>query len=300
MVIAAICDKIQATGAYLALLGTDQLDLVIQTGKSNFDSLSPTESLTKLVKQTNQDQREFFQWGKDYVIPLFIYSKEEDGPQELSGIIGVSGLSSMTIDEEQMEDLMKLVDRIEMALAEHRLQQEIFLTLQEISPQISVIQQMRAASRFDRTTLLDNQPPPPPQDIAKWVKDALTHYWGGPKLTNNPLLSLQIVKDHMQASNEANDTNALRSILKEGIENIKPPGEQRFTGEWLLYNILEMKFLQGRKVRDVALRLAMSEADLYRKQRVAIEALAQAIHEKEMLAQQKVNGNGSSLSVQST
>jgi hypothetical protein len=30
-------------------------------------------------------------------------------------------------------------------------------------------------------------------------------------------------------------------------------------------------------VRDVAMRLAMSEADLYRKQRVAIEAVAQAI-----------------------
>ncbi len=49
----------------------------------------------------------------------------------------------------------------------------------------------------------------------------------------------------------------------------------------MLYNILEMKFLQGRKVRDVAMRLAMSEADLYRKQRVAIEMVAQAIAEME-------------------
>ncbi len=37
---------------------------------------------------------------------------------------------------------------------------------------------------------------------------------------------------------------------------------------WILYNILEMKFLEGKKVREVAMRLAMSEADLYRKQRV--------------------------------
>jgi hypothetical protein len=37
------------------------------------------------------------------------------------------------------------------------------------------------------------------------------------------------------------------------------------------------KFLQGRKVRDVAMKLAMSEADLYRKQRVAIEAVAETI-----------------------
>jgi hypothetical protein len=54
----------------------------------------------------------------------------------------------------------------------------------------------------------------------------------------------------------------------------------------MLYNILEMKFLEGRKVRDVALRLAMSEADLYRKQRVAIEAVAGAIARMEREASQ--------------
>jgi hypothetical protein len=45
-----------------------------------------------------------------------------------------------------------------------------------------------------------------------------------------------------------------------------------------------LKFLEGRKVREVALRLAMSEADLYRKQRVAIEAVALAIVEMEQRA----------------
>jgi DNA-directed RNA polymerase specialized sigma subunit len=53
------------------------------------------------------------------------------------------------------------------------------------------------------------------------------------------------------------------------------------TTEWILYNILEMRFIQGRKVRDVAMRLAMSESDLYRKQRVAIEAVASIIAEME-------------------
>jgi hypothetical protein len=42
-----------------------------------------------------------------------------------------------------------------------------------------------------------------------------------------------------------------------------------------------MKFMEGRRVRDVATRLAMSEADLYRKQRVAVEEVAQAIIEME-------------------
>jgi hypothetical protein len=48
-----------------------------------------------------------------------------------------------------------------------------------------------------------------------------------------------------------------------------------------LYNILDLKFIEGRKVREVASRLAMSEADLYRKQRVAVEVVAKAILEME-------------------
>jgi hypothetical protein len=38
-----------------------------------------------------------------------------------------------------------------------------------------------------------------------------------------------------------------------------------------------MKFIEGHKVREVAARLAMSEADLYRKQRVAVEAVAKMV-----------------------
>ena len=38
-------------------------------------------------------------------------------------------------------------------------------------------------------------------DLANWVKDALTHYWGGPKLTNSPLMKLQVVQDSNPDSN---------------------------------------------------------------------------------------------------
>jgi hypothetical protein len=71
-------------------------------------------------------------------------------------------------------------------------------------------------------------------------------------------------------------------VLAQAIENLKPEGQRSLTTtEWILYNILEMRFLQGRKVRDVARRLAMSESDLYRKQRIAIEEVARQIEEME-------------------
>ncbi len=80
---------------------------------------------------------------------------------------------------------------------------------------------------------------------------------------------------------DGNLANALRKLLRRAVNGIKPSGDRKFTTEWILYNILEMKFIEGRKVRDVAARLAMSEADLYRKQRVAIEAVAKTILEME-------------------
>jgi hypothetical protein len=54
-----------------------------------------------------------------------------------------------------------------------------------------------------------------------------------------------------------------------------------------LYNILDLKFLEGKKVREIASRLAMSEADLYRKQRIAIEAVTKSILEMEAEAHQE-------------
>jgi len=83
--------------------------------------------------------------------------------------------------------------------------------------------------------------------------------------------------------------NALRSILRDAINQVKPEGERRFTAEWILYNILEMKFLEGRKVREIAIKLSMSEADLYRKQRVAIETVANKIIEMEKEARNEDN-----------
>jgi hypothetical protein len=70
--------------------------------------------------------------------------------------------------------------------------------------------------------------------------------------------------------------------LGQAIERLRPDGERRMTTtDWILYNILELKFIRGLKVRDVAGRLAMSESDLYRKQRVAITQVARVLADLE-------------------
>jgi len=133
--------------------------------------------------------------------------------------------------------LLLLIQRAAQALQDRRLQQGVFRSLEELKPQVDMIQRWRAVGRYDSKTSLLAETLPPESDLANWVKDALTHYWGGPKLTQSPLLQLEIVR---QAFNEHNDSpaNALRAILRQAVNSVRPEGERRFTAEWILYNIL--------------------------------------------------------------
>jgi hypothetical protein len=219
-----------------------------------------------------------FNWGEDRLIPLV--DQDEEGAPVLIGLLGISGGSQLEMDEEQIQALNGFSQRATLALKDRRLQESVFKSLGELSTKVAYIQQLRAAGRFDQEGLLNEDIPLSAADFSQWVKDALTHYWGGPKLTESPLMNLRVVRETL-TKYDGNASNALRAILREAIERVRPEGERRFTGEWVVYNILEMKFLEGKKVREIALRLAMSEADLYRKQRVAIEAVAKAIVEME-------------------
>ena len=118
-------------------------------------------------------------------------------------------------------------------------------------------------------------------EFQQWVKDALSHYWGGPKLTESPLLALRIVAETARQQG-GNPVQALRTVLAEAIERLRPAGQRESTtSEWILYNILDLKFMRGLRVRDVAGRLAMSESDLYRKQRAAIAEVARTLADLE-------------------
>ena len=100
-------------------------------------------------------------------------------------------------------------------------------------------------------------------------------------MTSSPLLALQVVQ-RLAEERGGSAMKALRDVLKQAIERMRPEGQREMTTpEWILYNILELKFLQGRGVREIARRLAMSESDLYRKQRMAVEAVAQILAEME-------------------
>lgn len=215
-----------------------------------------------------------------------------DAADEQTRVMGILGVAARTetpiLSLEERQVLEMLVARMTRALADRKLQQAMLASLRYLIPDIEEVQQQRgivpyAASDSMRepvTTLLDPSPIHNPEFEA-WVKEALSHYWGGPKLTRSPLIRLRVVSDLLSDADD-DPTKALRLVLGQAMERLRPEGKQNFTApEWLLYNILELRFVQGRKVREIADRLAMSESDLYRKQRVAIGQLARVLTEME-------------------
>ena len=219
----------------------------------------------------------FLEWHGFWLIPLHIGGSGE-GPGPLVGVLGVASplASGEKLDEEHWQVLMALATRCAEVLEDRRLQSEVFSALEGILPEISAMQQLRGAARDGGVDVLTRPLPAirPDEAFSQKIKDALTHYWGGPNLTDDGLMRMAVVQDAL-GENDGNPQRAMRAVLQRAIESLKPEGQRSMTTtEWILYNILEMRFIQGRKVRDVALRLAMSESDLYRKQRVAIEAVA--------------------------
>jgi hypothetical protein len=239
-----------------------------------------SDGLNHVVSQ-NGSGNGIYTWNGYWLIPLHGQRNDKGA---LLGILGIARKPESTVVGDQREAVLFLAERAATALEDHVQQQEIFTSIENLSPQIDMIQRLRAASRYGGTEVLTTpEIPLESPDLARWVKEALTHYWGGPRLTDSPLMRLKVVQKTLE-EHQDNPSNALRAILRQAVEQVKPEGERRFTGEWILYNILEMKFMEGKKVREIAARLSMSEADLYRKQRVAVEAVADAILDMEQKA----------------
>jgi hypothetical protein len=210
-----------------------------------------------------------------------------DPDQTVMGILGVA--ESEWLNDAEVQQLCEtLTSQVEHALVMVHMQQRLIDTLRLMEPEFSSLQ--RVNSRIEQATpeglhTLEKEVALMP-DFVQVVRDALTHYWGGPKLTDSPLLGLNSVKRLLEQQG-GNPTKALQAVLRQAIENLRPGADvPSHAPEWLLYNILEMRFLQGRKIRDTAIRLALSESDLYRKQRLALDEVArQLAHMEESLRQ---------------
>ena len=289
-VLAAICDRLQVKKAFAAAITTSGMDFLVTVGGSvDFDEDEISQKIMNISASGDKIGKfNLFSWGGFWIIPLF----SDSAPEELLGLIGVE-TPDESLPGDQEDAFQILIQRAHEALEDRNIQQQVFSSIEDLTPQMTRIQQLRAAARYDSTTILTSEADQIIIDevtLTEWVKNALSDYWGGPDLSESPLLQLEIVQNSLD-EHDGISVRAVRAILKEAIEKIRPEGTRRFTLDWVLYNILEMKFLKGQKVRDVAKRLAMSEANLYRKQKIAIEVVAKTILEMEKQALEDVNNS---------
>ena len=283
---ALISDRLPVSGGFIALLEGEKVTRSVSTGDQKaIENYLVDENFIKEAQENLVDQDGLIEWQGLFLVPLEY--RFEDGTSKLLGLGGFVKNNLREIEEDDREAVLQLAERATLAIKDHNIQKQVIESLSALQTEVDYLQNIRAASSFNVDKLTNIEQPELPEGMSTWVKDALTHYWGGPKLTNNPLMQLKVVEAESE-NLDGNRTNALRAVLTQAIEMMKPSGERKFTSEWLLYNILELKFLQGKKVREVARKLAVSEADLYRKQKIAIESVAQKI----AVLEANANGNG--------
>jgi len=291
-VLTALCDLLRVRTAFVAVIdgGVPHLEVVcgpLEPGAADL----PPEAWRAFAEAPLGERRierhgDLFVWNGYWLAPLRApaLSPPERGVKG-EGIIGVVGMAARAAEPdlslEERAGMETLLAQAAAALEDRQLQQGIFSALERIIPEIEDIQRRRGVLHYVGEQALSGFSLVEAAEFRQWVRDALSHYWGGPKLATSPLLSLHVV-ERTAREHEGNAMKGLRAVLKQAIERLRPDGQRHMTApEWILYNILELKFLQGRKVREIARRLAMSESDLYRKQRAAIEAVSQMLAEME-------------------
>ncbi len=197
----------------------------------------------------------------------------------LLGAIGVACRpEQLTVDTRRL--INTLAHQMELALTHIQLQQGLFDSLRGLTPQTESLHQLTTELE---SPAVESHAGQLAADVAlhpefpQQVKDALNHYWGGPKLSDSPLLGLRTVR-HYRDEQGGSPTRALQGVLRQAIENLRPEEQlDPSAPEWMLYNILELRFLKGLRIREIVDKLAMSESDFYRKQRVAVEEVARQL-----------------------
>lgn len=204
------------------------------------------------------------------------------------GVMGLAGgMSPTDLDDEEVTVLVVLSSRASAAIEDMRLQQQVFSALRQLLPEIDSVQRLRETASYGGAQAMLANPVLSPE-FPTLVRSALRHYWGSAQLQESPLLQLRVVRAAMQ-ENGGNPIRALRGVLVRAIEALRPPGERTMSAEWDLYNVLEMKYVQGMRAKDIARQLALSESDLYRKQRAAVMEMSRILAEMEIRADPPVD-----------
>lgn len=283
-VLVALCDLLRVPSGFVVAMQEGALEIRVFCGAheaaTQFLKACDWQALLasmsqKMVQPGELRNEDLIQNNGYWLLPL----RSRDRQSTL-GILGIdSQHQTPALSNEELTKVADLVGQAELALEDMHLQQDVFAALRKIVPEIEELRRWRSEPLYpdsSRLQRLESNPVYAP-NFSQVVKEALRQYWGGPRLVNSPLMDTRLVREAMQ-ENENVPARAVRAVLSAAIERLRPEGERSMTAsQWMVYNILELKFVQGRRIREIAERMAISESDLYRKQRMAVEQLAKTL-----------------------
>jgi len=282
-----LCERLRASSGFIVAIRSSELVLRIFCGPQQAASdLLSGMSLAGLLDEVSKSRVDSELSNEDWIVAdgHWLLPLRAGQDRAILGVVGVRAVAAEpAFEDEELLAAQRMVERLDRALEDIQLQRQVLAIVQGLESELVQLQEWRSqpsfASSSARQGLATNPIHSP--GFTQTVKEALSQLWGGPKLTHSPLMRLQVVRDRLP-ENDHVPAKAARSVLTEAIERLRPEGERSLTAaEWLLYNILELRYLQGHKIRDIARRLAMSESDYYRKQRIAIEQVAEMLIQME-------------------
>ena len=109
-------------------------------------------------------------------------------------------------------------------------------------------------------------------DFVGYLRSALHYLYDPVHLRRSPLVDLFGLTRHFDTAKE------LQSLLTAAIHALKPGEEEApLSPAWRVYDLLNLQYLRQSNREDVAAQLGISERQLRREQRQALEALAQSL-----------------------
>ena len=188
LILATLCDRLQIDGALLIENRDSESALNVIVGDLSDRFIEENRSvINDLRKKDKFEEIEIYQ--KKTVIPIV---DESSSDTVLLGFIATKQFDPIELDKEERIALRKLTDRAATALKDRKNQDSLFLSLEILTPQVTAIQSILASSRFNKKRILNGLNTSNLKDFEKWVKDALNHFFGGPKLSQSPLIPINI------------------------------------------------------------------------------------------------------------
>lgn len=289
--LAAICDYLRVPSAFVVSLNGEKVEFEQQVGplQPTLESLEAARLSSLFQANGNgalngtraEPPIELVAWQSFWLIPL-----RSGRGGRLIGVLGVWARSTAPNLQAEEETVFRvLYQRVARVLDDMRLQAELFARLEDIIESSATVgiesESVRYGNAAEAARLTEQSASETATEFNEVIWGALRDYWGGARLTDSRLVRLQQVQAAL-AEQGGDAAKAVRAVLHSAIESLKPQSAYSLTAaEWTLYNILDLRFIKGQKVRDVARKLVMSDADFYRKQRIAVERVAQIVLERE-------------------